>query len=101
MIGVPIAFVLGLTPLVAMMTQGETPLIHAAQRIFTGIDSPILMAVPFLILTDNIQLAGDGGHRHGQHIFMAFGVGKNSSNDHRTHHERHHVQSKANNSKFR
>ena len=54
MIGVPIAFVLGLTPLVAMMIQGETPLILAAQRIFTGIDSPILMAVPFFILTGNI-----------------------------------------------
>jgi C4-dicarboxylate transporter DctM subunit len=58
MIGVPIAFVLGLTPLVAMMTQGETPLILAAQRIFTGIDSPILMAVPFFILTGNIMSAG-------------------------------------------
>ena len=45
LIGVPIAFVLGLTPLVAIMTQGETPLILAAQRIFTGIDSPILMLV--------------------------------------------------------
>ena len=54
-IGVPIAFVLGLTPLVAMMTQGETPLILAAQRIFTGIDSPILMAVPFFILAGNIM----------------------------------------------
>jgi C4-dicarboxylate transporter DctM subunit len=58
MIGVPIAFVLGLTPLVAMMTQGETPLVLAAQRIFTGIDSPILMAVPFFILTGNLMSAG-------------------------------------------
>lgn len=58
LIGVPIAFVLGLTPLMAMMTQGETPLILAAQRIFTGIDSPILMAVPFFILAGNIMSAG-------------------------------------------
>lgn len=57
LIGVPIAFVLGLTPLMAMMTQGETPLILAAQRIFTGIDSPILMAVPFFILAGNIMSA--------------------------------------------
>ena len=57
-IGVPLAFVLGLTPLVAMMTRGETPLILAAQRIFTGIDSPILMAVPFFILAGNIMSAG-------------------------------------------
>ena len=58
-IGVPIAFVLGLTPLVAMMTMGETPLVLAAQRIFTGIDSPILMAVPFFILAGNIMSASD------------------------------------------
>ena len=56
--GVPIAFVLGQTPLVAMMNHGETPLILAAQRIFTGIDSPILMAVPFFILAGNIMSAG-------------------------------------------
>jgi len=58
LIGVPIAFVLGLTPLMAIVTQGETPLILAAQRIFTGIDSPILMAVPFFILAGNIMSAG-------------------------------------------
>jgi C4-dicarboxylate transporter DctM subunit len=46
-IGVPIAFVLGLTPLVAFLYQGETPLMLAAQRIFTGMDNPILMAIPF------------------------------------------------------
>jgi C4-dicarboxylate transporter DctM subunit len=57
-IGVPIAFVLGLTPLVAMIVQGETPLVLAAQQIFTGIDSPILMAVPFFILAGNIMSSG-------------------------------------------
>lgn len=57
LIGVPVAFILGLTPLMAMMVQGETPLILAAQQIFTGIDSPILMAVPFFILAGNIMSA--------------------------------------------
>jgi C4-dicarboxylate transporter DctM subunit len=57
LIGVPIAFILGLTPLMAMMVQGNTPLILAAQQIFTGIDSPILMAVPFFILAGNIMSA--------------------------------------------
>ena len=57
LIGVPIAFILGLTPLMAMMVQGDTPLILAAQQIFTGIDSPILMAVPFFILAGNIMSA--------------------------------------------
>jgi C4-dicarboxylate transporter DctM subunit len=57
-IGVPIAFVLGLTPLVALVTQGETPLVLVSQRIFTGMDSPVLMAVPFFILAGNIMSAG-------------------------------------------
>lgn len=57
-IGVPIAFVLGLTPLVVLVTQGETPLVLVAQRIFTGMDSPVLMAVPFFILAGNIMSAG-------------------------------------------
>lgn len=56
--GVPVAFVLGLTPLVALITQGETPLVLVAQRIFTGMDSPVLMAVPFFILAGNIMGAG-------------------------------------------
>ncbi|MGD8985391.1 MAG: TRAP transporter large permease, partial [Desulfobacteraceae bacterium] len=49
---------LGLTPLVALLTQGETPLVLVAQRIFTGMDSPVLMAVPFFILAGNIMGAG-------------------------------------------
>ena len=57
-IGVPIAFVLGLTPLAALLYEGETPLILAAQRIFTAMDNPILMAIPFFILAGNIMSAG-------------------------------------------
>ncbi len=57
-IGVPVAFVLGLTPLMALLTQGETPLVLVAQRIFTGMDSPVLMAVPLFILAGNIMSAG-------------------------------------------
>jgi C4-dicarboxylate transporter DctM subunit len=57
-IGVPIAFVLGLTPLTSMILRGETPLVLVAQRIFTGIDSPVLMAVPFFILAGNIMSSG-------------------------------------------
>jgi C4-dicarboxylate transporter DctM subunit len=57
-IGVPIAFVLGLTPLVAMIVQGGTPLTLVAQRIFTGMDNPVLMAIPFFILAGNIMSRG-------------------------------------------
>jgi len=57
-IGIPIAFVLGLTPLMALLYEGETPLMLAAQRIFTGMDNPVLMAIPFFILAGNIMTAG-------------------------------------------
>ena len=57
-IGVPIAFVLGLTPLVAFLYEGEPPLMLVAQRIFTGMDNPVLMAIPFFILAGNIMSAG-------------------------------------------
>ena len=62
-IGVPIAFVLGLTPLIAFISQGETPIVLVAQRIFTGMDSPVLMAVPFFILAGNIMSAGGMTYR--------------------------------------
>jgi C4-dicarboxylate transporter DctM subunit len=58
LIGVPIAFVLGLTPLTAYFLHGEIPHMLIAQRIFTGIDNPILMAIPFFILAGNIMSAG-------------------------------------------
>ncbi|KIX14181.1 C4-dicarboxylate ABC transporter permease [Dethiosulfatarculus sandiegensis] len=57
-IGVPVAFVLGLTPMTVLMTQGETPLVLIAQRIFTGMDNPILMAIPFFILAGNLMSRG-------------------------------------------
>jgi C4-dicarboxylate transporter DctM subunit len=57
-IGVPIAFVLGLTPLTALLYEGQTPLALAAQQIFTAIDNPVLMAIPFFILAGNIMSAG-------------------------------------------
>ena len=57
-IGIPIAFVLGLTPLVALISQGETPLVLVAQQIFTGMDNPILMAIPFFILAGNLMSRG-------------------------------------------
>jgi C4-dicarboxylate transporter DctM subunit len=58
LIGIPVAFVLGLTPFVAFFLEGEIPHMLAAQRIFTGMDNPVLMAVPFFILAGNIMSAG-------------------------------------------
>lgn len=62
-LGVPIAFVLGLTPLVTMIVEGGTPLTLVAQRIFTGMDNMVLMAIPFFILAGNIMSKGGMTHQ--------------------------------------
>ena len=56
-LGVPIAFCLGITAAVALISLG-LPLQVVAQRIFTGIDSFPLMAVPFFILAGDLMNQG-------------------------------------------
>jgi C4-dicarboxylate transporter DctM subunit len=57
LIGVPIVFVIGLTVLVYMLVSGM-PLELIPQRMFVGVDSFVLMAVPFFILAGNLMNAG-------------------------------------------
>ena len=56
-LGVPIAFCLGIAAAVALLNLG-LPLQVVAQRIFTGIDSFPLMAVPFFILAGDLMNQG-------------------------------------------
>ena len=58
-VGVPIAFCLGLAGLVAMLVWGKTSLILIPQRMFTGVDSFVLMAVPLFMLAG--ELMGTSG----------------------------------------
>ena len=58
-IGVPVAFCLGLAGLVAMLVWGKVTLILIPQRMFTGVDNFVLMAVPFFILAG--ELMGTSG----------------------------------------
>lgn len=62
LMGVPIAFVLGLVPATTLLITGTIDPLHitqlAAQKMFTGIDSAILMAVPFFIMAGNLMAAG-------------------------------------------
>ena len=57
-LGVPIAVALGLAGLVAMTFFGHVPLMMAVQKVFSGVDSFTLMAIPFFILAGNIMSAG-------------------------------------------
>jgi tripartite ATP-independent transporter DctM subunit len=56
-VGIPIAFCLGITAAVSLLSLG-LPLQVVAQRIFTGIDSFPLMAVPFFILAGDLMNQG-------------------------------------------
>jgi len=56
-LGFPVAFCLGITSLVALI-MGDVPLLLIAQRMFTGIDSFPLMAVPFFVLAGELMNRG-------------------------------------------
>jgi len=56
-LGVPIAFCLGITAAVSLLIL-DMPLRVVAQRIFTGIDSFPLMAVPFFVLAGDLMNVG-------------------------------------------
>jgi tripartite ATP-independent transporter DctM subunit len=56
-VGVPIAFSIGLASLVPITLQGNIPLTLVISRMFGGIDSFPLMAIPFFILTGSLANA--------------------------------------------
>ncbi len=57
-LGIPIAFVLGLTSFVALLYSGDIPLLLMPKEMFSGTDSFPLLAVPFFILAGNLMNAG-------------------------------------------
>lgn len=56
-VGTPMAFVLAITALAAFFISGY-PIIMIPQRIFSGLDSFTLMAVPFFILAGGLMNSG-------------------------------------------
>ncbi len=58
MLGVPIAFVLGLTSMAALLYSGSIPLLLMPKEMFSGTDSFPLLAVPFFMLAGNLMNAG-------------------------------------------
>ncbi len=57
-LGVPIAVAIGLASVIGIEANGRLPLLLVAQRMFTGIDSFPLMAIPLFILAGNLMSAG-------------------------------------------
>ena len=56
--GVPIAVSIGLASVIGIGVSDRLPLLLVAQRMFTGIDSFPLMAIPLFILAGNLMSAG-------------------------------------------
>lgn len=58
LIGVPIAVAIGLAAIVGIQIDGRLPLLLVAQRMFAGLDSFPLMAIPLFILAGNLMSQG-------------------------------------------
>ncbi|MDG3040496.1 TRAP transporter large permease [Roseicyclus marinus] len=58
LLGVPIAVAIGLASVIGIEAQGRLPLLLVAQRMFTGLDSFPLMAIPLFILAGNLMSVG-------------------------------------------
>ncbi len=56
--GVPIAVAIGLAAIVGIEVSERLPMLLVAQRMFTGLDSYPLMAIPLFILAGNLMSAG-------------------------------------------
>lgn len=57
-VGMPIAYDLGITSLVGIMFLGTIPPITVAQKMFSGLNSFVLLAVPLFILAANLMNRG-------------------------------------------
>lgn len=63
LLSVPIAIALGLASMIAMFIHSELSLMVVVQKIFGGVDSFTLMAIPFFILAGNIMSVGGVSNR--------------------------------------
>ncbi|MGE0845895.1 MAG: TRAP transporter large permease [Flavobacteriaceae bacterium] len=61
-LGVPIAFALGVAPLIAL-SERHIPLLAVGQVAFESLDSFVLMAIPFFILAGKLMQAGGVAQR--------------------------------------
>ena len=58
LMGIPICFSIGLGSLLALVMATDLPTIIIPQRLFTGIDSTALLAIPFFVLAGNLMGQG-------------------------------------------
>lgn len=58
LLGVPISFTLGIAAIVVLIGLGGYPIQVVVQRMFTGVDSFALMAIPFFMLSGSLMDRG-------------------------------------------
>lgn len=58
LIGVPISFCLAIASMAAVFFFGDIPVLNLVQKMFRGIDSFTLMAIPFFIFSGNVMARG-------------------------------------------
>src|SRR4051812_50212425 len=61
--GMPISIALGLTVLTFLFTMTQVPIEAVALKLFTGIESFEIMAIPFFILAGSFLTHGGGARR--------------------------------------
>ncbi|WP_146591165.1 TRAP transporter large permease [Puniceibacterium confluentis] len=57
-LGVPVVFVLGASAVIALVTTTDVPVAIVSQRVFAGLNSFTLMAIPFFVFAGVIMDAG-------------------------------------------
>ena len=57
-LGVPIAFALGLAGLTAILLNGSIPLVVVAQKVYASLDSFPLLAIPLFIYAGSVMNSG-------------------------------------------
>lgn len=58
LLGMPIAFTLGIASTVFLAAETDLPMLYVVQKMFGGVDSFPLLAVPFFILAGNLMNGG-------------------------------------------
>ncbi|HKC09428.1 MAG TPA: TRAP transporter large permease subunit, partial [Methylomirabilota bacterium] len=57
-LGVPVAFVIGVSGFVGLWWSGQYPLTVVVKQIFEGVDSFVLLAIPLFILAGALMETG-------------------------------------------
>ena len=58
LIGMPLAFAIGMSGLFSILSSGNLPLTLVPQRMFFGLDNWLIMAIPLFILSGELMTAG-------------------------------------------